>query len=577
MRLKATAFVFAFLSIALGPNSVSLASGSKTIVVTLDRDAYASADIDALSDQIRELVDDSQNPVRISAFANEVVITSDDIERDAVVLATVKQRLKDDLKFSVDEIDTKSIAVSFVPEILKSYSAEKLSREKDRLDSFVKNLRTLPPGVVVTSRSDGVIVHAENPTFGVEAAREIGALFIFEPVDQMSWRVTPKSPFGDHMTPAGSLNEKGIVEFALRTFLGEPHDVSVQWTDRGVAVQIPHWNDKAHVAFADAVRAAFAGKKSFALSEAHGLIMHVVPRAANVSNDSGEIRSAQSSYPNKAVLDVMGDLEELANPAILVDREGAALWVHAKNAARNSDRLATIKQGLADRADLSITTKPDQSLLIALMPGHHLAPSPAKVSADQLNTAVTLRAASLGLRPENISTIDGEHVRIKFLDEKGVTVFCNDLSDSYGFAIRLVSESKLAESSSTSSPSVDTKVLPTGELVRLVPGFVVNGSMIEDAKAEKDKTSGMPVVEFQLTSEGRTRFALATRLNVGKRFAIILDGKVLTAPVVETPIEGGKGEISGNLKLDEAQAMAASILAYREELPLKIVEERSFR
>jgi len=67
-------------------------------------------------------------------------------------------------------------------------------------------------------------------------------------------------------------------------------------------------------------------------------------------------------------------------------------------------------------------------------------------------------------------------------------------------------------------------------------------------------------------------FAAATRVNVGRRLATIQDGMVISAPVVREPIEGGEVEISGTFTTESANTLVRSIIAHKDDLPLKIVE-----
>ena len=66
-----------------------------------------------------------------------------------------------------------------------------------------------------------------------------------------------------------------------------------------------------------------------------------------------------------------------------------------------------------------------------------------------------------------------------------------------------------------------------------------------------------PVVTFRLDAIGAKRFGEITRDNVGRPFAIVLDGKVLSAPVIREPIIGGSGQISGNFTAEETTQLAA--------------------
>jgi preprotein translocase subunit SecD len=74
---------------------------------------------------------------------------------------------------------------------------------------------------------------------------------------------------------------------------------------------------------------------------------------------------------------------------------------------------------------------------------------------------------------------------------------------------------------------------------------------------------------------GSKIFAEITKQNTGKRFAIVLDSKLLSAPVINTPITGGEGEISGSFTVESANDLALLLRAGALPAPLNIIEERS--
>ncbi len=102
----------------------------------------------------------------------------------------------------------------------------------------------------------------------------------------------------------------------------------------------------------------------------------------------------------------------------------------------------------------------------------------------------------------------------------------------------------------------------------------VGGENLVDANASFDPSEGH-AVSFRFDTTGAQKFGKATSANVGKRFAVILDGVVITAPVIRSPITGGSGIISGNFTSQEASDLAVLLRAGALPAPLNIVEERS--
>ena len=103
----------------------------------------------------------------------------------------------------------------------------------------------------------------------------------------------------------------------------------------------------------------------------------------------------------------------------------------------------------------------------------------------------------------------------------------------------------------------------------------VDGASLTDARPGQDQQNGRWVVNFTFDSVGARRFADVTNANVGRRFAIVLDDKVISAPVIQTPITGGRGQISGNFNARSAQDLSVLLRAGALPAPLTVVEERS--
>jgi preprotein translocase subunit SecD len=91
----------------------------------------------------------------------------------------------------------------------------------------------------------------------------------------------------------------------------------------------------------------------------------------------------------------------------------------------------------------------------------------------------------------------------------------------------------------------------------------MTGDMIASAATVTDG-DGNVVVSFQLTPEGRARLAALTRANIGRRLAIVVNGTVVSAPIIRSEISEGAGQISGRWEAAEAEALAAAIAPTRE-------------
>lgn len=102
----------------------------------------------------------------------------------------------------------------------------------------------------------------------------------------------------------------------------------------------------------------------------------------------------------------------------------------------------------------------------------------------------------------------------------------------------------------------------------------VSGESLKDSQADFDQHN-MPVVTTVFDASGARRFAKLTTEHVNERFAIVLDGKVLSAPTIREPIPGGRGQISGGFSLQEAKDLAVLLRSGALPAPLTVIEERT--
>ncbi|MGH6734605.1 MAG: protein translocase subunit SecD [Methyloceanibacter sp.] len=147
-------------------------------------------------------------------------------------------------------------------------------------------------------------------------------------------------------------------------------------------------------------------------------------------------------------------------------------------------------------------------------------------------------------------------------------------------------EFKLVDHTADAAAVAASKQIPPGdELVYsaddppipyvLKDQVMVSGENLVDAQPGFDQRTGEPVVTFRFDAAGAKRFGRVTQENVGLPFAIVLDNKVISAPVIREPILGGTGQISGNFTVQEANDL--SVLLRSGALPAKltVIEERT--
>ena len=127
-------------------------------------------------------------------------------------------------------------------------------------------------------------------------------------------------------------------------------------------------------------------------------------------------------------------------------------------------------------------------------------------------------------------------------------------------------------------PPNDVETLPMqkgGGTIQVQKRVMVDGGDLVDAQQSFDQQTGEPDVTFRFNLRGGQKFGQVTSENVGRPFAIVLDGKVISAPVIRSPITGGTGQITGNFTLDEASSLAILLRAGALPAKLTVVEERT--
>ncbi len=147
-------------------------------------------------------------------------------------------------------------------------------------------------------------------------------------------------------------------------------------------------------------------------------------------------------------------------------------------------------------------------------------------------------------------------------------------------------EFKLVDPAVDAAQAATTKQVPVGdELVYssdnppvpyvLKDQVLVSGQNLVDAQPGFDSRTGEPVVTFRFDAAGAKRFGKVTQENVGLPFAIVLDNKVVSAPVIREPILGGTGQISGNFTVQRANDLAVLLRSGALPAKLTVIEERT--
>ena len=105
--------------------------------------------------------------------------------------------------------------------------------------------------------------------------------------------------------------------------------------------------------------------------------------------------------------------------------------------------------------------------------------------------------------------------------------------------------------------------------------IILSGDNLLDAQPKVDNQTNETIVSFTLDRVGAKRFGKATSTGIGKQLAIVLDGKIVSAPVIRDAIVSGNGQISGNFTFQSATDLALLLRSGALPAPLNIIEERT--
>ncbi len=105
--------------------------------------------------------------------------------------------------------------------------------------------------------------------------------------------------------------------------------------------------------------------------------------------------------------------------------------------------------------------------------------------------------------------------------------------------------------------------------------IIISGENLIDAQPRMDSETNETVVSFSLDRVGAKRFGKATTTGIGKQLAIVLDGKIISAPVVQDAIVSGSGQITGGFTFQTATDLALLLRSGALPAPMNIIEERT--
>ncbi|MCM2451643.1 protein translocase subunit SecD [Agrobacterium vitis] len=261
--------------------------------------------------------------------------------------------------------------------------------------------------------------------------------------------------------------------------------------------------------------------------------------------------------------------------AATVRKSGSSLVVTLQSAAQRPAALTALGKlahpvGLTGAPDLAFA---GDGTTISITLAEAGITDRANAGVEQSLEIIRQRIDQVGVAEPTIQRIGGDRILVQLPGTQDPARIRELLGSTAKMSFHMLSENT---TDGTAVPRGVTmlkddegRAYPVDDRVELA------GDRLTDARVGFDPNTNEPLVSFRFDTAGAARFAEITRVNVGKPFAIVLDDKVLSAPVIREPITGGSGQISGNFTVESATDLAALLRAGALPVKLTVIEERT--
>ena len=194
---------------------------------------------------------------------------------------------------------------------------------------------------------------------------------------------------------------------------------------------------------------------------------------------------------------------------------------------------------------------------------------------DAINQSVEIvrkRVDQLGTKEPTIQQKGDSRILVELPGLSDPSTFKNILGKTAQLNFKFL---KTSNSSGDNLGFEKIKSKSDGSFIEVEKKLIVSGENLTDAQPGFDRQTNQSIVSFKFDNAGAKKFANATKDNVGRPLAIILDNEILSSPVIREPILTGSGQISGGFTVEEANQLAVLLRAGALPAPMKIIEERT--
>jgi len=294
-----------------------------------------------------------------------------------------------------------------------------------------------------------------------------------------------------------------------------------------------------------------------------------------------DVEALRRESLNNLVEDVRRTLTTARIPFTGLSQVGGSVRVQitdpgqAPAAQTELQRLVQPLMGALGGVDMTISRTGQQ---ITLTRSQEAMDTAAAGAVEQSIEIIRRRIDELGTREPTIVRQGANRIVVQAPGESDPERLKRVIGQTARLTFQMVDHSATPDQVAAGRIPPQSMLLPTDDpnepQILLQRRIVVSGEMLTNAAAGFDQF-GAPVVTFRFDGQGARRFGDATRVGVGQRFAIVLDDRVISAPVINEPITGGSGQISGNFTVETANDLAVLLRAGALPAPLNVEEQRT--
>jgi len=280
------------------------------------------------------------------------------------------------------------------------------------------------------------------------------------------------------------------------------------------------------------------------------------------------------------VADEMAEALRTADPRIITSGRGVAgeTAIIRLRDIDDTERASAALQTIPSASMLSFQVQADGQLLARFT--NSAMTEAVHNATTQASSVIEQRLAAIRIRAE-VMRVGANRIAVKVPQGADIQRVVAMLTTSGRLGFHLVREVSPLDAAAGDIP-------PGSILVQPYPGFAhsaevverrprLTGEHLQSVTPFSDPHTGDLAIAFQLNQAGARQFCELTHQHAGERFAVLIDDKVITAPVINEPICGGNGQISGSFTAESARDLALVLSAGGLPAPLTIIETKEIQ